>query len=129
MHRTLKRQAIKPVRQTCTAQQRNVDAFRHASNDERPHEALGQTTPASQYGASPRPYPSRLPVPEYPGHYLVKTVTTAGTFRFGKRLVYIANALTNQRIGLEETDDGCWSVYFHRVLLATFDEREYIIQS
>ena len=28
MHRTLKRQAIKPVRQTCAAQQRNVDAFR-----------------------------------------------------------------------------------------------------
>lgn len=129
MHRTLKRQAIKPVRHTCAAQQRNFDAFRHEYNDERPHEALGQTTPSSHYAVSPRPYPSRLPVPEYPGHYLVKTVTTAGTFRFGKRLVYIANALTNQRIGLEETDDGCWSVYFHRVLLATFDERDYIIQS
>ena len=87
---------------------------------------IGQTV---YYGASPRPYPSRLPVPEYPGHDLVKTVMTAGTFRFGKRLVYIANALTNQRIGLEETDDGCWSVYFHRVLLATFDERDYNIQS
>ena len=45
------------------------------------------------------------------------------------QLVYIANALTNQRIGLEETDDGCWSVYFHHILLATFDERDYIIQS
>ena len=43
--------------------------------------------------------------------------------------MYIANALTNQRIGLEETDDGRWSIYFHRVLLATFDERDYIIQS
>jgi hypothetical protein len=42
---------------------------------------------------SPRPYPSRLPVLEDPGHCLVKTVTTAGTFPFGKRLVYIANAL------------------------------------
>ncbi len=87
---------------------------------------IGQTV---YYDVSPRPYPSRLPVPEYPGHDLVKTVMTAGTFRFGKRLVYIANALTNQRIGLEETDDGCWSVYFHRVLLATFDERDYSIQS
>ena len=43
--------------------------------------------------------------------------------------MYIANALTNQRLGLDETDDGCWSVYFHRVLLATFDERDYLIQS
>ena len=129
MHRTLKRHAIKPVRHTCAAQQRNVDAFRHEYNDKRPHEALGQTTPASHYRASRRSYRSQLPVPEYPGHYLVKMVTTAGTFRFGKRLAYLANALTNRRIGLEETDDGCWSIYFHRVLLATFDERDYIIQS
>ena len=55
--------------------------------------------------------------------------TTAGTFRFGKRLLYVANALTNQQIGLEETDDGLWAIYFHAVLLATFDERDYIIQS
>jgi len=129
MHRTLKRQAIKPVRATCTAQQRNFDAFRREYNDERPHEALGQTTPASHYTTSPRPYPARLPVPEYPGHFLTKTITTAGTFRFGKRIVYLANALTNQRIGMEETDDGLWQLYFHSVLLATFDERDYIIQS
>lgn len=54
MHRTLKRQAIKPVRQTCTAQQSNSDAFRHEYDDERPYEALGQRTPASQYAPSPR---------------------------------------------------------------------------
>jgi putative transposase len=129
MHRTLKRQAIKPVRQTCTAQQRNVDAFRREYNAERPHEALGHRTPASRFTPSPRPCPTRIPTPEYPGHFVVKTIATAGTFRFGKRLVYLANALTNQRIGMEETDDGLWSLYFHTVLLATFDARDYIIQS
>ncbi len=59
----------------------------------------------------------------------MKTITTAGTFRFGKRLIYLANALTNQRIGLDETDDGLWAIYFHTVLLATLDERDDIIQS
>lgn len=43
MQRPLKRQAIKPVRHTCTVQQRNVDPFRREYNDERPHEALGVT--------------------------------------------------------------------------------------
>lgn len=43
--------------------------------------------------------------------------------------MYLANALTNQHIGMEETEDGLWSIYFHAVLLATFDERDYIIQS
>jgi len=37
--------------------------------------------------------------------------------------------LTNQRIGMEETDDGLWQLYFHTVLPATCDERDYIIQS
>ena len=68
-------------------------------------------------------------MPEYPGHFLVQTITTAGTVRFGKRNVYLANALTNQTIGMEETDDGLWQLYFHTVLLATFDERDCIIQS
>ena len=110
MHRTLKRQAIEPVRATCLAQQRNFDACRRDCNDERPHEALGQKTPTSRYTTSPRSYPARAPTPGYPGHFLAKTITTAGTFRFGKRIVYLVNALTNQQIGMEETDDGLWAI-------------------
>jgi hypothetical protein len=128
MHRTLKRRAVKPVQRTCGAQQQQFDAFRLEYNTERPHEALGQETPASRYGASTRGYPTRLPVPEYPGHFLVKRVTDAGTFRFQHRLVYIANALVDQWIGLEETDDGVWSIYFNTVLLATLDERDFVIR-
>lgn len=127
MHRTLKRQAIKPVRQTCTAQQRNFNAFRREYNTERPHEHLGQKTPASCYAWSTRPYPERLPPLEYPGHFLVKKITTGGTFRFRQRLLYLANAMVDQQIGLEETEDGVWSIWFNTVLLATFDERDYII--
>jgi hypothetical protein len=127
MHRTLKRQAIKPVRASCTAQQRNFDDFRHEYNTERPHERLHQQTPASQYVSSARPYPDRLPTLEYPAHFLVKKITTGGTFRFQHQLLYLANAMVDQHIGLEETDDGIWAIHFNTVLLATFDERDYII--
>jgi len=58
----------------------------------------------------------------------VKRVTDEGTFRFQRRLLYIANALVDQYIGLEETDDGVWSIYFNTVLLARLDERVYIIR-
>jgi hypothetical protein len=128
MHRTLKRRAIKPVQRTCAAQQHVFDAFRLEYNTERPHEALQQETPASRYTSSPRPYPTRLPAIEYPLHFLVKRVTDAGTFRFQKRLLYIANSLVDQHIGLEETDDGIWAIYFNTVLLATLDERDHIIR-
>ena len=127
MHRTLKREAIKPVRAGCAAQQRNFDAFRREYNTERPHEYLGQETPASRYMASPRPYPARLPAPDSPRHFVVKKITTGGTFRFRTRLLYLANAMVDQHIGLEETADGVWAIHFHTVLLATFDERDYII--
>ncbi|HET9684615.1 MAG TPA: IS481 family transposase [Gemmatimonadaceae bacterium] len=128
MHRTMKRRAIKPVQRTCAGQQRQFDAFQLEYNTERPHEALGQETPASRYAASARAYPARLPVPEYPGHFVVKHVTDAGTFRFQQHLLYIANALVDQWIGLEETDDGVWSIYFNTVLLATLDERDFLIR-
>ena len=125
---TLKRQAIRPVRRTCAAQQQAFDAFRTEYNDVRPHEWLNQATPASRYRASPRPYPARLPALEYPGHFLVKRVTDAGTIRFQSRLLYLANALDNYAVGLEEVDDGIWSIHFGTVLLARCDERDYIIR-
>ena len=128
MHRTLKRQAIRPVRRTCIAQQHVFDAFRVEYNEVRPHEWLDQETPASRYTESPRPYSARLPPLEYPGHFLVKKVTTGGTFRFQHKLLYIANSLVDQHIGFEETDDGVWSIYFNTVLIATLDERDYIIR-
>ena len=58
----------------------------------------------------------------------MKRITTAGTFRFGsKKLLYLATAMVDQEIGLEETDDGVWAIHFNNILLATFDERDYII--
>jgi hypothetical protein len=128
MHRTLKRRAIKPVQRTCAGQQRQFDAFQREFNTERPHDALGGATPASRYASSPQPYPSTLPAIEYPAHSLVKKVTDPGTFRFQQRLLYIANSLVDQHVGLEETEDGIWSIYFNTVLLATVDERDYIIR-
>jgi transposase InsO family protein len=128
MHKTLKRSAIRPPRNNARAQQRAFNRFREEYNTERPHQYLGGQTPASRYDTSPRPYPSRLPPPEYPGHFMVKKITTGGTFRFQHRLLFLASSLTNLHVGLEETDDGIWSIYFHRVLLAKLDERDHIIR-
>jgi hypothetical protein len=69
-----------------------------------------------------------LPVLEYPGHFVVKKITTGRTFRFHYKLLYLANSLVNQHIGMEETDDGVWSIYFNTVLIATLNERDYIIR-
>ena len=59
---------------------------------------------------------------------MVKKITTGGTFRFGHHLLYLANAMVNQHIGFEETDEGVWNIFFNTVLLATLDEKDYIIR-
>jgi putative transposase len=127
MHRTLKYEATRPPKQTRAAQQRRFAAFRVEYNTERPHEALGGNPPSALYTRSPRPYPARLPALEYPGHFVVKPVTAAGTFRFKRKLLFIANALKHHAIGLEEVADGVWSIYLGTVLLGRLDERTYVI--
>ncbi|MBM3276346.1 MAG: transposase, partial [Candidatus Sericytochromatia bacterium] len=124
MHKTLKRGACRPPRATLRAQQRAFDRFRAEYNDERPHQFLGGQTPGSQYRTSPRPYTSAVPPLEYPSHFVVKRVTNAGTIRFKTRLVYLSTALRQHRIGLEEVDDGIWSLFFCDVLLGRIDERK-----
>ena len=128
MHRTLKAEACRPPQAHARGQQRRFDAFRAEYNGERPHDALGGRTPAELYAPSLRPYPTRLPPLEYPGHYAVRRVTNAGTFRFKDRLLFIANALKQHHIGLEESDAGVWSIYIGPVLLARLDERDYVIR-
>ena len=43
-------------------------------------------------------------------------------------MLYLANALTGELVGLDEVDDGVWWIYFGTTLIATLDERNYIIK-
>jgi putative transposase len=125
MHRTLKAEATRPPEHHQVAQQARFDRFCREYNDERPHEALNYSTPASLYRPSPRLLPAQLPAPTYPGHYVVRRVSNAGTFRFQSRQLFMSDTLLQEDIALEETADGIWSIYFYDVLLARLDERDF----
>ena len=127
MHRTLKRSTLRPPQRTRQAQQHAFDRFRREFNIERPHQALRDVPPATYYRPSPRPFPERLPPLEYPGHFLVRRVCPSGGFRFRGRSLFLTKVLNQQPVGLEETDDGIWSVHFASLLLARFDERDYLL--
>ena len=43
--------------------------------------------------------------------------------------MFLRSALAGQLVGLEEVDDGVWSIYFYKVLLGRFDERRFKIYS
>jgi hypothetical protein len=61
----------------------------------------------------------------YPGHYLVRRVSNAGTFRFQTHQLFISDTLLQEDIALEETADGIWSIYFYDALLARLNERDF----
>lgn len=124
MHRTLKAHTARPPAANLRAQQRAFDRFRSEFNSERPHEALAGRPPAAVWLPPSRPYPRRLPAAEYPGHFQLRLVSNAGTFRFQCKQLFLSDALEQKWIGLEEVDDGIWAIYFHDVLLARFDERD-----
>lgn len=124
MHRTLKRATIKPAAASFSAQQRRFDKFREEYNQERPHEALEQTTPASHYQPSPRAYPKKLPVIEYPDYFVIKPVRSSGVIYAYNGQIYVSHLLSGESVGMEEVDDGVWDIYFGPVRLGEFDLRE-----
>ena len=121
MHRTLKLEVRRA--EDWRAQQRELDRFRSAFNQVRPHEALEMQTPASVYEPSPRAYPARIPEVEYPDSMLVRTVKSHGHFRWKKHDVFLSEVLWGERIGLLEVDDGLFTVYFAHLPLARFQAR------
>jgi len=125
MHRTLKEATAQPPARNLNAQQELFDCFRREYNEERPHEALGQETPASVYKPSPKPYPERLPEPRgYPDEWEKRRVRKGGQIKWQGRDVRLSQALWGQEIGLEPVGEGQWAVYFETLRLGTFDERK-----
>jgi hypothetical protein len=123
MHRTLKAEATRPPSGNLQAQQVRFNRFRHEYNDERPHEALDQETPASHYRPSGRELPRHLAPLEYPGHFEVRLVSRNSGIRWKKQWVCVTHTLAGEYVGLEEVDDGLWDVYFGPVRLGRMNER------
>lgn len=128
MHRTLKGDTARPPAATLASQQRRFRRFRETFNGLRPHEALDQTPPAELYESSPRPFPSRLPCPQYPDHFEVRKVMRNNGMKWNSQWVMVSRTLIGEQIGLEEIDDGVWTVYFGPLEIARFDERSLRIE-
>lgn len=121
MHRTLKQETASPPAANRRRQQERFDGFRREYNEERPHEALAQKTPASCYQPSARPYPGRLREVEYPAHWEVRRVAPGGQIRWHANYVFVAHPLAGEPVGLEQIDDDCWRVWFSFYEIGTLD--------
>jgi putative transposase len=116
-HLTLKQETAQPPSETMPAQQDRFDLFQREYNNERPHEALQQRPPAKVYVRSRRAFPSRLSEPEYPTWYFTITMSAGGFVRLRGTTYFISTALEGERVGFVEVEEGCFEVYFCKLLL------------
>ena len=112
MHRTLKQETSQPPAADPAEQQARFDWFRAEFNEQRPHEALDQTTPASHYRASPRPYPAKIEEPWYDADHQVRRVRTDGTIKWRGDYIFLSEALVGETVGLTEIDEDQWLIRF-----------------
>jgi len=115
-------EAMQPPPANRAAQARRFVAFTRDYNEERPHQALGQLTPASVYRPSPRPMPKRLPEPHYPVEAGVRNVRSNGEIKWCGDLIHISSALAGEAVAVEETEAGEWQVRFFDVPLGVIDQ-------
>jgi putative transposase len=114
-------EAMRPPAVNRAAQARRFAAFARDYNEERPHEALGQQTPASFYQPSPRSMPARLPEPDYPAAAHVRQVRSNGEIKWRGDFIHISTALVGEAVALEEVEDGCWQVRFFELPIGIID--------
>ena len=122
-HWTLKSETTRPPQANLEQQQRCFDSFQHSYNQIRPHQALDGLTPADIYRPSTQPY--RTPKsPQYPAHFLVRKVSSSGKIKLDNLPLFLTTTLSGEFVGLDEIDDQVFNVFFGRLLLARFDQKQ-----
>ena len=106
MHRTLKAQTSKPAAANASEQQARFDLFRRHYNEERPHEALEQTPPATRWQPPDHTLPARLQDPWYDADHEVRRVRPSGAIKWRGQDVFIGEALAGELVGLAEHESG-----------------------
>jgi transposase InsO family protein len=124
MHRDLKREATRPPCATSAEQQKHFDAFRHTYNVERPHEGIAMERPANLYKGADRPYPKRLPKPEYDAYLDKRKVSETGSIKWRDQPIFISQALRGQTVGLEPAANATINVHFYNFVIGKIDEED-----
>jgi putative transposase len=97
------------------------DMWREEYNHVRPHEALGQRSPADVYKLSKTPYPGKRVEWEYPGQYLVRKVNSCGRIWIENQVLFLSHSLTGYWLGLKSAADNKLEIYLAEYYLGTID--------
>jgi transposase InsO family protein len=117
LHLTLLQDTASPPARSLREQLERLRSFQCLYNEERPHQALGNATPAEHYAASPRRFDGVLRAPDYSADHDVRYVRHNGEIRWQGDTIYISEALIGEPVGLLESEDGSWTVSYGPIVL------------
>jgi putative transposase len=117
MHLTLLQEVADPPANSMREQLKRLRDFQRLYNEERPHQALDNATPADRYQASSRRFDGVLREPDYDDQE-VRRVRCNGQIKLGGNMIYINRALVGEPVAVAETEDG-WIVSYGPVMLGT----------
>jgi putative transposase len=106
------------------AMQRPSDRWLARYNQERPHEALQQKTPADVYRPSRKVYPAKLPALTYPAGWEIRRVRKHGDIKWQGRLRFIGRAFVGETIGLKPKSQSQWEVFLGRQLIGCLEAKD-----
>lgn len=127
MHRTLKRRCA--VKTHLQAQQRAFNRFRVEYNQERPHRALADRTPAMLYQPSHRELPGKVPRFEYSSDCAVRRVHPNGEITWHAQPYYLGQVLAGEEVGFYPIADGRWRILVGTLAVAELDIKAQTIVS
>lgn len=123
LHLTLLQDTANPPARSLREQLERLRNFQRIYNEERPHEALGNDTPAEHYAISLRRFDGVLREPSYGPDHELRRVRHNGEVRWQGNTIYVSAALVGEPIGLVEEQDGDWTAYYGPIALGVIAHR------
>jgi transposase InsO family protein len=126
MHRTLKQETASPPAANRSRQQQAFIAFERMYNGERPHDALNGQRPADVYVNSARAFPERLRELVYPRGAHLRRISQQGSLKWHTERTFLSEVLARQTVGLLETEEEFFEVYYGPLLIGWFDGQSHV---
>jgi putative transposase len=126
MHSTLMQATLKPPERTPRRQQDAFDRFRQEYNHERPHEALGDATPADWYTPSCRQMPRRIPELEYGEEVILRRISQQGSLKMNGERTFISEIFAHEWMGLRALDERYYEVAYGPVKVGFLDTFRHV---
>jgi len=123
LHLTLLQDTANPPARSLREQLERLRSFQSLYNEERPHEALGNDTPAEHYAVSARCFDGVLREPNYGPDHTVRRVRHSGEIKWHGNTIYISEALIGEPVGLIEDQDGDWIASYGPIALGVIAHR------